>query len=255
MSRQGLLNRLPDLLENAWSHARASEPTANQGHGPIGITIAISREAGIESATIAHQVGKLLSWPVYDHELLERIAEEMQLRPDLLERIDERPVPWLVERLETFLAAPPVSEPAYLEHLIATLLSLSMHGRCVVVGRGAAHLLPAATTFRVRLVAPLQTRVETTTRALGVDSQEASRRVKQIDREWASFVRQHFKQDSADAHNYDLLVNCERFHPEECAELVVRGLGLMQWLGENPTAAARGIHTPENLEAEAAAHS
>jgi cytidylate kinase len=255
MSRQGLLNRLPHVLEHARAQARIPENTADQA--PV-VTIAISREAGIDSAAIAHQVGKLLNWPVYDHELLERIAEEMGLRPDCLERVDERPVRWLVERLETFLSAPTVSEPRYLEHLIATLLSLAAHGHCVVVGRGAAHLLPPETTLRVRLMAPLKARAEASARTLGIQAREAARRLAEVDRARDDFVRQHFHQDSADAHNYDTILNCERFGPSQCAELIVKALGLFQASRDQSTtpavAASPEMTSFEAIEAELAEH-
>src|SRR5262245_48176773 len=144
MSRSHSLERL-GALEYAWNQARM----AKDQDAPF--VIAVSREAGIDSATITHEVGRLLNWPVYDQELLERIAQDMHLRPDLLERVDERSVPWLLERVETFLSAPAVTKTAYVKRLITTLFSLAAHGRCVVVGRGAAHVLPAATTVRVRL--------------------------------------------------------------------------------------------------------
>jgi cytidylate kinase len=235
MPSQRLLNHLPEVLEHAWVNARApGHPTDRT----MGFTIAISRQAGIDSAAIAHEVGKRLDWPVYDQELLERIAEEMHLRPDLLERVDERPVRWVIERLETFLSGPTVSEPAYLEHLIATLLSLAAHGRCVVVGRGAAHLLAPETTLRVRLIAPLEVRIEATARALGLSRQQAARQVARLERERTDFVRQHFHREQADADNYDLLLNCERLRPDECAELIVKALNLLEMRQAQATPAA-----------------
>src|SRR5262245_42815563 len=107
MSRSHSLERLPGALESAWSQTRI----AKAEDAPF--AIGVSREAGIDSATIAHEVGRLLNWPVYDQELLERIAQDMHLQPDLLERVDERAVPWLLERVETFLSASAVTKTAY----------------------------------------------------------------------------------------------------------------------------------------------
>src|SRR6516164_4473380 len=61
------------------------------------LTIAISREAGTRGAAIATEVGKKLEWHVYDHELLERIAQDMGLQASLLESVDERQKGWLRE--------------------------------------------------------------------------------------------------------------------------------------------------------------
>ena len=76
----------------------------------------------------------------------------MHLRTKLLESVDERRTSWLVEFAEAFSQLPLVSEVAYVRHLIQTILSLSVHGSCVIVGRGATHILPPATTLRVALV-------------------------------------------------------------------------------------------------------
>jgi hypothetical protein len=47
---------------------------------------------------------------------------------------------------------------AYVHHLSQAILSLGAHGRCVIIGRGAAQILPAQTTLRVRLIGPRERR-------------------------------------------------------------------------------------------------
>src|SRR5438270_914448 len=84
------------------------------------------------------RVAAQLGWPVYDYELVQRIAGEMGLRTRLLESVDERQASWVQEALEGFTSEPSVSQSRYVEHLAQTLLSLAAHGRCVIVGRGAA---------------------------------------------------------------------------------------------------------------------
>src|SRR3954451_10474791 len=105
------------------------------------LTIAISRQVGAGGTSIAAEVGKRLGWPVYDHALVERIAQEMHLRTKLLESVDERHTSWLTDCAESFSQSPLVSTSAYVRHLIQTILSLGAHGSCVVVGRGAAQIL------------------------------------------------------------------------------------------------------------------
>jgi cytidylate kinase len=169
-------------------------------------------------------VGARLGWAVYDHELLERIAQEMGLRAKLLESVDERHVSWLQECLEAFASSSRVSSSAYVKHLIETMLALSTHGGCVIVGRGAAQILPSATTLRVRLVAPLENRIRVMSQELGVSRTEAARRVEEIDRQRKRFIQEHFLHDPTDLQHYDLLLNTARFTVEECAALIVEAL-------------------------------
>jgi hypothetical protein len=54
---------------------QADAHSARQSAAPF--TIALSREAGTYGAAMAREVGNRLGWPVYDSELLGRIAEDL----------------------------------------------------------------------------------------------------------------------------------------------------------------------------------
>src|SRR4051794_35267465 len=51
--------------------------------------VCISREAGAGGGTIARMVGTRLDWKVYDHELLEAIAQRMEVSTDEVRAFDE----------------------------------------------------------------------------------------------------------------------------------------------------------------------
>src|SRR4051812_32268235 len=51
--------------------------------------ICISREAGAGGGTIARMIGRRLDWKVYDHELLEAIAQRMEVPAEEVRGIDE----------------------------------------------------------------------------------------------------------------------------------------------------------------------
>jgi cytidylate kinase len=194
-------------------------------------TVAISREAGTQGTAIAREVGNRLVWQVYDHELLERIAQDSGLRANLLETVDERRQSWITETFETLLSAPGksewdplVGECAYVHHLVKTLLALGTEGECVIVGRGAVFVLPLDRTLRVRLMAPVQERITALSRKLGITDSEAAQRVQTLDRARTDFVQDHFRKDPRDPHNYDLVLNTLRLSVAQNAELVVEAL-------------------------------
>ena len=188
-------------------------------------TIAVAREAGAQGGAVAREVGRRLGWPVYNHELLERIAEEHNLRVSLLESLDEKRQSWLEESMASFSLHARIGETGYVHHLTQTLLSLGAHGNCVIVGRGAAQLLSAASTLRVCLVAPLDDRVAQVMRRRGLSNQEAARLVEATDREHTAFIKDHFFKDPTDPHQYDLVLNVSRWSVMGCADLIVEGLG------------------------------
>ena len=228
-----LLEALPKVLQH-WETRRKRE--AGQ-LGPTGqsnraFTIALSRESGARGTSTAREVGTRLGWMVYDHELLERIAKEMNLRTSLLQSVDEKRVSWLQECVEAcveaFTSVPSVSGSAYIRHLTQTLFSLAAHGECVIVGRGAPQILPVETTLRVRLVAPVEWRIVAMSQKLGISREEAARQVERTDRDRVRFVMDHFQKEATDPHQYDLVLNASRYSVGECADLIVEGLRRLQ---------------------------
>ena len=189
-----------------WEARRGADPAPGTDV-PTAFSIAFSREAGTFGAAIAREVGDRLGWPVYDRELLQRIADDLGIRRILLESLDERQVSWLSECMAGLFATPNVNQVVYFRRLVELLLSLASHGECVVVGRAATVIMPAATTLRVRIVAPLAHRAEAVRRAAGVSLKEATTRIETTDRDRNRFFTDHFQIDPTDPANYDLVLN------------------------------------------------
>lgn len=224
--------RLADALERARRHwqkgsAEVVEPTP-QPAPPPRITVAISREAGANGSQVAEAVGARLGWPVYNRDLLKKIAEEKGLRLHLLESVDEKRTSWLQECLEAFSSRPRVSQEAYAHYLVETLFSLAALGDCVIVGRGSAQVLPPETTLRVRLVGPLNDRIAAVSRKFAIPAEEAARWVHKTDRDRAAFVRDEFSRDPNDCHGYDLVINTSRLSAGAAADLIVQGVRELQ---------------------------
>jgi cytidylate kinase len=184
-------------------------------------TIAISRQTGARGSELARDVGNRLGWNVYDRELLEQIATDMHVRVNLLESVDERHVSWLEAFAESFVMGSKVSENAYATHLIETILGLAARGHCVIVGRGAAHLLPPSCTLRVRVVAPREARIETIAKQRGLTPRAAEHVIDQTEHQQRRFVLDHFHCDTTDDTRYDLVLNTSRWSMTECSEMVI----------------------------------
>jgi cytidylate kinase len=230
MSFNSPSERMGGALTGALRHAEyRGKGEAAPGPPPAPAwTIAVSRQAGAGGLTVASEVGQRLGWPVYDRALLEKIAQGMGRHPKLLEGIDERRASWLQECLEAFTSQPGVSHGAYLRHLGEVLFSLGAQGACIIVGRGAAQVLPPASTLRVRLVGPLPARVAAVAQQRRISAEEASSWVEQTDRERARFVRDHFGKDPDDPAGYDLVLNPARLGVVGCADAILAALDALK---------------------------
>jgi len=215
-----------NLERQAGALARAQQhwQDEQQSRSKTGWTVAITREAGANGAAIAQELGTRLNWPVYDRELVEHIAREMGLRSNLLDSVDEKQKSWLIECVESMTAAGPVSEAKYVKQLVETVLSLSTLGKCVIVGRGGVHLLPASRTLRVRFVADRADRIKNVQKRQNLSEADATRWVDQTDRERVRFVKEHFLKDPADPVAYDLVLNSSRWSNADCVDFILAAL-------------------------------
>lgn len=222
------LERLTQAMERAHllEDARQDQAAERGEVSPAkeAFTITISREAGTDGGAVARTVGERLGWPVYDRELLDLVAGQLGVQASLLKDMDERSRSWLLECLDALSSAPTVGQLTYVHRLVQVLQSLASRGQCVIVGRGAAQVLPAATTLRVRLVAPLASRVEAMQRRFGCSREEATRRAQATDEERSRFVREQLQKDPSDPRGYDLVLNPCRLGTEGCATLIVEAL-------------------------------
>ncbi len=209
-------------LERAYKHWRERgallELTSSQPAAPP-LTIAISRETGAGGTTIAEEIATELGWPLYDRELVAQIAEDTGVHKELLERLDEKKPNWLTDCLEGFSDQKHISGAAFAIRLRKILLALYTHGNCVIVGRGAAQILPPKHTLRVRFIAPKDVRMERMSKILG-PAEDVEQAVLQSDKDRESFVKSYFFKDPNSHAGYDLTLDTSRFSRAGCAEVI-----------------------------------
>jgi cytidylate kinase len=225
----GTSDRLGESLMRAQLHWHTRHDAEGKTSGaPTPFTIAITRESGANGALVGKKLAERLGWPVYDRELLMRIADELGLRTQLLEGADEKKTNWLQEMLESFGQPTTVSVPGYVVELTRVVASLAARGECIMVGRGTAQVLPADTTLRVRLVAPVAHRVRVMQERHNLSREEAARRVAETDHARTMFVRNNFHKDPNDPVAYDLVLNSAQFTPDECAAMIIQALHMRE---------------------------
>lgn len=186
--------------------------------------VCVSREAGAGAGAIARMVGKRLGWKVFDHELVEAIAHRMETSIDEVQVFDELAPSviqdWLLPLREEHYAP----QEAYLDHLAKLVEAIGRAGQSVLVGRGAGFLLPRETTLSVRIIAPLRIRSMRLAERMGVSVRTARRAAKDLDARRAAFDRTMHRMNSADPHNYDMVLDTQGLGPEIVTEVIVRAV-------------------------------
>ena len=228
MSQPADLDALVDSSSGAPRHGFQGDrgKTPDVRHAPLGLSIALSREAGSRGASIARRVGRQLGWQVYDQELLEYMSQDISAREGLVEGLPTACMEWIERRSETLEQTCGMDKrsPAY--PLAQTILALAAQGEAVLIGRGAGCVLPRASTLNVRIIAPLPDRIAYMSQWLRLTTAEATERVTSRDARRAEFLRTHFARTPSEVHQYEMLLNSGELGEETCAELIARAARL-----------------------------
>ena len=177
--------------------------------------IAMTREMGSLGKDVAAGVAGRTGRRVVYHEIIEPIASKMRLRKSHVERfLDGKSGIW--ERLTT--------DKTSLSIFTAdeTFKFLRDQSTGVIRGWGAAHLLRNIPhVIRVRVCAPLETRIARMMERLGTDNRETVENEIQLSEEAHSAItKRHFGVNWRDPELYDLVLSTERLSVDECVEEV-----------------------------------
>jgi cytidylate kinase len=156
---------------------------------------------------VAGRIADRLNLDLFHQEILHEMAKSTKVDERLLETLDEKALTVLQDWISTLVNREHLWPDQYMKHLMNVVLTIGKHGGVVIVGRGANFILPSEGRFRVRIVAPLETRVQNVARAFNVGIDEARRRVLRTESDRRAFVRKYFHADITDPINYDLVIN------------------------------------------------
>jgi hypothetical protein len=102
-----------------------------------------------------------------------------------------------------------------------------------IASKGAAVILAHAASLalaerddvlRVLVTASPATRAERLASALGVDTKQAMKAVKQSDAARADYIKRFYRVGAELPVHYDLVINTDRFAPDDAARLIVEGI-------------------------------
>jgi cytidylate kinase len=201
---------------------RIAEQRGVKGKNAQQPMICVSRQYGARGAEMGRMVAEQLGFRFYSQELIHEVAEEAQVRRQLVESLDERVQDSISEWMANLIRRGVFAPSDYLRNLSKVVLTLGRHGKGVIIGRGAHFLLDPQCTLRVRVIAPLETRVARIAGRDGLTVDDARAKIARIDDERTAFNRQHYRADIADPINYDLVVNAGTLGIEGAAEETVR---------------------------------
>lgn len=192
------------------------------------LAITLSRQHGCDAMAVAEELAAFLlaqspspePWVIFDKNLAEKILEEHDLPKELARFMPEDSVPAIQDAIEELLGLHPSSR-TLLHQSTETILRLADHGHVILVGRASNTITRSLkNVFHVRLVAPLEHRVQQIMARCSLDEQAALKRIQQVDLGRKRYLKNHFNSDINDSLQYDLVINTARIPHCEVAHLI-----------------------------------
>ncbi len=205
--------------------------------------VTISREYGCGGYLIASRLAEIFNeefkpeplWAAYNKGLLEKLMIDTGLTSSLVETLTGKARNKLTNLIQTtFSSFPP--QVAVHKKLVEIIAMLVMNGHVVIVGRGSNMITKDIEGgFHVRLVAPLNFRAEKFSNSMKITKTEALKLIKEKTKQREDYMKEFFKIDLTDPHNYDLVINDATFSVENAARMIIEGMKYKGLLPEPET--------------------
>jgi cytidylate kinase len=209
-----------------WELARAQRTAIpTQRASAVEDFITISRAVGSGGASVAALLGERLGWPVFDRQILQAMAGDDEVRRRLYEFMDERDLSWFEEAVQ-FVMTDTYARNDYFRKLCDTILSIARQGPAIFLGRAADLILPKDTGLRVRIIAPMERRIQNVSERHHLKPDEARKRIAQTERDRSEFIQHHFRVGAEEQTRHDMIIKLDGWSESDAVELILHAMRL-----------------------------
>ncbi len=221
-TRSRSVEKIIDEQIQKW-HMTRKKNTQNDRDFPV---ITISRETGSGGSHIAAELATKYHLDLFDHEMINQMANSSQVGKQIIESLDEKGLSVLDDWIASLVDTKHLWPDQYLKHLMKVILTIGKHGKAVIVGRGANFILPPQNRLRVRIIGPVSKRVENVCIKYDVSLNKAKKLMIKAESDRRAFIRKYFYSDIGNSDNYDLIINTDTVTVESAVKVIVVASGM-----------------------------
>ncbi len=215
------LNFLQTLLTRDFTSLRHHK----LGGGKKPLVITLSRDYGALGEAIGQRLAQSLGIPLYDQEILDRVAERAKTDKFFFQPHDEQIAAGLTTFLYSLIHGTAATLQDYRRYLCEVVADIARHD-CIIIGRGANLILAGKPAFRIRVVGSKLVCAQRIADEFHIPIMEAERKVYEINsKRYKSVVAlfgDHFEQCSPEnAKNFDLVINTDHISPEGAVRVIL----------------------------------
>ena len=221
---------MSNLLENYLSKRGTAKEVSKKNIAALGgPVITISRQVGCNAVMLAEQIAARLNsvksdnkWKVISKEIFQESAKELNMDPNqIIKTVHQSEKYAFGEMLKAFSNKKYVSERKIGKTIKGVILNIATDGYSIMVGR-AVHIIAKdiKKALHVRLVAPLEFRVNSIMKYNHLNREEALAYIKKTDKERKAYRKALLKDDLQNT-LFDITLNRSVFTDEELVEIIV----------------------------------
>lgn len=170
------------------------------------IIVHISRDHGSKGSVIAEKLAEVLNCKVYDDSIIDDIAREHDLDPEVLKNYDEKPRRSILYRLSQGGSDLPEKMMEYMFEYFQKIAATE--DRAVIVGRCAGEALENVDyNVNVFVTAKTAFRIQNVMDAFDLSFDEARLRIDEVDKARQRFHETYSTSRWQTFENYDLIIN------------------------------------------------
>jgi cytidylate kinase len=222
MTKKRTIQQIVEEQSKRWEMMKSN--TKQDRYNEI-FVITVSREPGSGGKLIAQGIAEKLGFDLFHREVIHEMAESAQAKKMLMETLDEKGLSVIEDLISSLVYDRHLWPDEYLKHLMKVVGTIGKHGRAVIMGRGANFILQKERAFRIRVIAPLERRIQNVMKEYGSSEEETRRRVLRTESDRMSFIRKYFNTSITDPMNYDLIINTDTMNLDMAIKAVTGALG------------------------------
>ncbi len=191
--------------------------------------ITISRQTGAGSFEVSERLINILDskskeseqkWTYFNKELIQKVIEDHNLPKIVSDYIAESKYSHINDAVYELLGVKP-SDWTLIQTTTETVLQIGRMGKVIIVGRGGNIItskLP--NSFHIRLVAPLEKRIEHVKQVFGFNRDKAVEYINKEDKSRKQYLKSYFFHDADDETLYHLVINTGLLSYDQAAQII-----------------------------------
>ena len=187
--------------------------------------INIGRSFGSGGGFVGQAIGKKLGIPVYDNELISKVAEESGYSKNLFAGEEKRSLfsvsSFFASGRLSYLDSGYVNDNVMFNIQSEVIRSIAEKGDAVIIGRCADYILRDLKCLDVFVCAPLEYRIKRLVENEGIDAEEAESLIRRKDRTRETYYNYYTFGNWGQASNYDLCVDSSILGIEGTADYII----------------------------------